>query len=59
MRLNKPRVRDSVKQYLRETADDGKLKRVMNLREYFYVATESECSEQLHAEYVSDGEPHL
>nr|CBH37883.1 hypothetical protein BSM_13600 [uncultured archaeon] len=39
--------------------DEEKLKRVMNLREYFYVAAESECSEQLHAEYVSDGEPHL
>ena len=52
-------MRDSVKQYLRYMADDGKLKRVMKWWEYFYVAAESECSEQLHAEYVSDGEPHL
>ena len=53
-------MRDCVKQYLREMADDGTLKRrVMNEREYFYVAAESEGSEQLHAEYVSDGEPHL
>ena len=52
-------MRDRVKQYLREMAYDGTLKRVMNGREYFYVAAESEGSEQLHAEYVSDGEPHL
>ena len=36
-RLDKPRVRDRVKVYLREMADEGKLKRVMKGREYLYV----------------------
>ena len=40
-RLDKPRVRDRVKVYLREMADEGKLKRVMKGREYFYVVAES------------------
>jgi hypothetical protein len=40
-RLDKPRVRDRVKVYLREMADSGKLKRVMKGREYFYVVAES------------------
>ena len=40
-RLDKPRVRDRVKVYLREMADEGKLKRVMKGREYFYVMAES------------------
>ena len=39
-RLDKPRVRDRVKVYLREMADEGKLKRVMKGREYFYVIVE-------------------
>jgi hypothetical protein len=39
-RLDKPRVRDRVKVYLREMADSGKLKRVMKGREYFYVVAE-------------------
>jgi hypothetical protein len=42
MRLDKPRVRIREKQYLRETADEGKLKRVMKGREYFYVVAEAE-----------------
>ena len=40
-RLDKPRVRERVKVYLREMADDGKLKRVMKGREYFYVVAET------------------
>jgi uncharacterized Zn finger protein len=36
-KLDKPRGRFSVKQYLREMENEGKLKRVMNVREYFYV----------------------
>lgn len=39
-RLDKPRVRDRVKVYLREMADEGGLKRVMKGREYFYVVAE-------------------
>ena len=38
-------MRDSVKQYLRETADDGKLKRVIKGRGYFYVEAEAEGGE--------------
>jgi hypothetical protein len=41
-RLDKPRVRDRVKVYLREMADEGELKRVMKGREYFYVVAERE-----------------
>jgi hypothetical protein len=41
-RLDKPRVRDRVKVYLREMADEGKLKRVMKGREYFYVVAKRE-----------------
>jgi hypothetical protein len=41
-RLDTPRVRDRVKVYLREMADEGKLKRVMKGREYFYVVAERE-----------------
>ena len=33
-------MRFSVKQYLRDMENEGKLKRVMNVREYFYVAAE-------------------
>ncbi|RCV63332.1 hypothetical protein C5S53_14370 [Methanophagales archaeon] len=40
-RLDKSRVRDRVKVYLRELADEGKLKRVMKGREYFYVVAET------------------
>ena len=40
-RLGKPRVRSRVrKAYLREMAEEGKLKRVMKGREYFYVVAE-------------------
>jgi hypothetical protein len=39
-RLDKPRVRDRVKVYLREMAEEGKLKRVMKGREYLYVVAE-------------------
>lgn len=39
-RLDKPRVRDRVKVYLREMADEGMLKRVMKGREYLYVVAE-------------------
>ena len=39
-KLDKPRVRYSVKQYLRDMEKEGELKRVMNVREYFYVVTE-------------------
>jgi hypothetical protein len=34
-KLDNPRGRYSVKQYLREMENEGKLKRVMNVREYF------------------------
>lgn len=50
-RLDKPRVRDRVKVYLREMADEGKLKRVLKGREYFYVVVEGEKGEG-----VSDSE---
>jgi hypothetical protein len=39
-KLDKPRVRTRVKLYLREMENEGKLKRVMNVREYFYVVAE-------------------
>ncbi len=39
-KLDKPRVRTRVKSYLREMENEGKLKRVMNVREYFYVVAE-------------------
>ena len=42
---DKPRVRYSVKQYLREMENEGKLKRVMNVREYFYLVAEEENEE--------------
>lgn len=45
MRLDKPRVRNRVKRYLREMADEGKLKRVVKAWEYFYVMVETEGSE--------------
>ncbi len=38
-------MRSHVKQYLREMADDGKLKRVMKGREQFYVVVETEGGE--------------
>jgi hypothetical protein len=44
-KLDKPRGRYSVKQYLREMENEGKLKRVMNVREYFYVVAEEEKEE--------------
>ena len=44
-KLDKPRVRHSVKLYLREMENEGKLKRVMNVREYFYVVAEEEKEE--------------
>ena len=49
-------MRNHVKQYLREMVNDGKLKRVMKGREYFYVVVETEGggvvteSEQLNIE---------
>jgi len=39
-KLDKPRVRNRVKSYLRDMENEGKLKRVMNVREYFYVVAE-------------------
>jgi hypothetical protein len=45
--------------------NEGKLKRVMNVREYFYVVAEEESGEivtegeQLHAESVTISEHHL
>ena len=39
-KLDEPRGRFSVKQYLRDMENEGKLKRVMNVREYFYVVAE-------------------
>ena len=44
-KLDKPRGRFSVKQYLCEMENVGKLKRVMNVREYFYVVAEEEKEE--------------
>jgi hypothetical protein len=44
-KLDKPRGRYSIKQYLREMENEGKLKRVMNVREYFYVVIEEEKEE--------------
>jgi hypothetical protein len=44
-KLDKPRVRHSVKLYLRDMENAGKLKRVMNVREYFYVVAEEEKEE--------------
>jgi hypothetical protein len=44
-KLDKPRGRFSVKQYLREMENEGKLKRVMNIHEYFYVVAEEEKEE--------------
>jgi hypothetical protein len=44
-KLDKPRGRYSVKHYLREMENEGKLKRVMNVREYFYVVAEEENEE--------------
>ena len=46
-KLDKPRGRYSVKLYLRDMENEGKLKRVMNVREYFYVVTEEEKEEVL------------
>jgi hypothetical protein len=42
---DKPRVRNRVKSYLRDMENEGKLKRVMNVREYFYVMAEEENEE--------------
>ena len=39
-KLDKPRVRNRVKSYLRDMENEGKLKRVMNVREYFYMVAE-------------------
>ncbi len=41
-KLDEPRGRTIVKQYLRDMENEGKLKRVMNVCEYFYVAAEAE-----------------
>ena len=64
-KLDKPRGRHSVKLYLRDMENEGKLRRVMNVREYFYVLVEKESGEivtegeQLHAEKVTISEHHL
>ena len=39
-KLDKLRGRTRVKSYLRDMENEGKLKRVMNVREYFYVVAE-------------------
>ena len=39
-KLDEPRGRNRVKSYLRDMGNEGKLKRVMNVCEYFYVAAE-------------------
>jgi hypothetical protein len=44
-KLDKPRMRNRVKSYLRDMENEGKLKRVMNVREYFYVVAEEEKEE--------------
>ena len=36
-KLDEPRVRNRVKSYLRDMENEGKLKRVMNVSEYFSV----------------------
>ena len=53
-KLDKPRVRHSVKLYLRDMENEGKLKRVMNVREYFYVAAE-EGNEEVVSEIAHVG----
>jgi predicted transcriptional regulator len=62
MRLDKPRGRFSVKQYLRDLENEGKLKRVMNVREYFYVVAEKGngevASESGHVELFQANEPN-
>ena len=41
-KLDKSRVRTRVKSYLRDMENEGKLKRVRDVREYFYVVAETE-----------------
>ncbi len=41
-KLDKPRVRTHVKSYLHEMENEGKQKRVRDVREYFYVVAETE-----------------
>ena len=59
---DKPRVRTRVKSYLREMENEGKLKRVMNVREYFYVVAEEEneevVSESRHVGVFQANEPN-
>jgi hypothetical protein len=61
-KLDNPRGRYSIKQYLREMENEGKLKRVMNIREYFYVVAEEEkeevVSESGHAGVFRANEPN-
>ena len=61
-KLDKPRGRYSVKQYLREMENEGKLKRVMNVREYFYVVAErgngEVVSESAHEGVFQANEPN-
>ena len=61
-KLDKPRVRNRVKSYLRDMENEGKLKRVMNVREYFYVVAEEEneevVSESGHVEVFQANEPN-
>jgi hypothetical protein len=61
-KLDKPRGRHSVKLYLRDMENEGKLKRVMNVREYFYVVAEEEnedvVSERGNIEVFQANEPN-
>jgi hypothetical protein len=61
-KLDKPRVRTRVKSYLRDMENEGKLKRVMNVREYFYVVAEAEneevVSESGHVAVFQANEPN-
>jgi hypothetical protein len=61
-KLDKPRGRYSVKQYLREMENERKLKRVMNVREYFYVVAEKGngevVSESAHVGVFQANEPN-
>jgi hypothetical protein len=61
-KLDNPRGRYSIKQYLRDMENEGKLKRVMNIREYFYVVAEEEneevVSESGHVAVFQANEPN-
>ena len=61
-KLDKPRVHNRVKSYLRDMVNEGKLKRVMNVREYFYVVAEKGngevVSESAHRGVFQANEPN-